>query len=276
MVEGIYRVIGLEREKERQQAFFKQAYAKRFTLYAAIDAKCAQGLIQDTFNFTQAQARYDRQLTLVEAACTMSHQAVWRELASHPTATYAVICEDDAFFSSDMAVLEALLPEFFGSTKKKDIGILIFGESNTHSFNGVLKYKLGFPMQWNPLTKKGLSNTVYKIGRLSTNYLCGTVGYVISKDWAKVLCDIEPSWLADDFQVIKEAGEAKCHRTLDVFHIRPRLVIENAVCKSGLELERRQEQIKGWGPRKHSWGSVIYIAMKSISLYWWRRYTSSK
>lgn len=174
------------------------------------------------------------------------------------------------------AFIVPVLVEFFGPTKKKDIGILIFGESNTQSVNGVLKYKLGFPMQWKPFKKKGPSTMMYEIGRLSSNYLCGTVGYVISKEWATVLCDIEPSWLADDFQVIKEMGEAMCQKRLDIFHIRPRLVIENAACQSGLEQERRQAQIKGWGPRKHSWGAVIYLAIQSICLYWWRRYMSSK
>lgn len=280
MSEGIYRVIGLEREKERQKLFYSQPYAKNFTLFKAIDAKKAAELIADTFNFKKAFDRYARQLTAGEAACTMSHQAVWRELAIHPTAQYAVICEDDALFSEDMVVLEEILPKFFcltkGLTKEREVGILIFGESNTPSYNGVLKYKLGFPMQWKAYRKQSPSNTIYKVGRLSANYLCGTVGYVISKDWAQVLCDIEPFWLADDFEVIKAVGEAKSRKRLDILHVRPRLVIENTACLSSLALERRVEQIKGWGPRKHSWGAVLYIALKSISLYWWRKYISSK
>ena len=275
MSEGIYRVIGLERAEERQKVFYSQSYARKFTLFKAIDAQKANDLILNTFNFKKAFERYARQLTVGEAACTMSHQAVWRELASHPTAEYAVICEDDALFSNDIDILEDLIKEYSPKDKQKNIGILIFGESNIGTFNGILKYKLGFPMQLNPFEKIGKSKTTYKIGRLSSDYLCGTVGYIISKEWAQVLCNIEPAWLADDFPTIKVLGEGLYCKKLDIFHVRPRLVIENSNCLSSLAEGRREEQIKGWGPKKYSFTQLILIAMSSIFFYCWRKYKAS-
>ncbi|AWX15114.1 hypothetical protein CEP48_02575 [Mergibacter septicus] len=226
-------VLSLERDLLRRKKFFQQKFANTFEVFTAIDAKSQLGkeYILKHFDFNLAKKLYKREITLGEAACTLSHLAMYRYFLQSSLEEYLIICEDDALFSNDFAFIEKIIQE------QKGFDVVLFGESKVKNFNGNWKYKLIYPLQLFP-QKIGK----YKLGKLYYNYTAGTVGYVISRKLIETLLGVDSVyWLADDFQTIINKVKTE-QKNFSVGYLFPKLVIENLDIISNLEDERVIEQ----------------------------------
>ncbi|MFC0308275.1 glycosyltransferase family 25 protein [Gallibacterium trehalosifermentans] len=247
-------VLSLASAKERREKFFSQKHAKDFKVYNAINGKLEKNFIEENFDFSKAETLYQRKISLGEAACTLSHLAIWKEIIKDDEIKFSIICEDDAVFSESYPILEKILSDWFESGRINDVAFIIFGESKIPTFNRKIRHRIGYPMQFFAQKYKlnqnySCSSSVY-VGEISKNYTCGTVGYVVSSQFiknlmAKMIND-KPFWLADDFEVIRTLISNNDLLTgANIWHLQPRLVKEDQILVSELEQERKNLQRKG-------------------------------
>ncbi|OBX04309.1 hypothetical protein QV06_06530 [Gallibacterium genomosp. 3] len=270
-------VLSLDSATKRRELFFSQEYAKSFLIHTAIDAKKNEHTLIKQFDFSKAKKLYNRTLSLGEAACTLSHINIWRKLAEDEVAKFAIICEDDALFSDNYFILFNIIEDWIRTNRINDIGFIIFGESKVKSYKGKLKYRIGYPMQFYPKIYKitDNQNRINKIcvGELAKNYMCGTVGYIISNLCAKELIKYDkPYWLADDFEEIKRIIEDQTRKEIGIWHIYPRLVRERNNIVSTLEIERKKEQKNSWGFFKYKVWTYIKFLLKCPLIYFFLRW----
>lgn len=222
-------VLSLKRDDKRREKFFQQEFAKSFHTFNAIDAKstASKKFITDNFNFEQAKNTYYRDITLGEAACTLSHIIMYHFFIEYTQEEYLIVCEDDAVFSQDYPILESIL------NSQTEFDVILFGESKVASYEQDWNYKL-----------IGVNSQIdnYKLGRLLFDYTAGTVGYVINRRLVTaILKQHSIFWLADDFQIIVDQCNTLTER-FKIGYLYPKLVIEDPSIQSNLEAERIVEQ----------------------------------
>ena len=81
----------------------------------------------EVFNPTKFEQHYGRNVTKGEIGCTLSHLAVYRQIVEDQNVMendYALVCEDDALFNSNLSPKTIAL-----LTEKCDADIVLIGQS---------------------------------------------------------------------------------------------------------------------------------------------------
>ncbi|AWX14829.1 hypothetical protein CEP48_00945 [Mergibacter septicus] len=224
-------VLSLKRDEERREKFFQQPDAKSFHVFYAIDAKTEKGkeCILNYFDFEQAKQLYYREITLGEAACTLSHLLMYRYFLEYSQEDYLIVCEDDAVFSPDYPILHQIIQQ------QSEFDIILFGESKTNCYQKAWDYPFIQPIQ---------QIDRYKLGQLHFDYTAGTVGYVVSRRFIEnILKQNFVYWLADDFQIMIDKITTEKEK-FNLGYLYPKLVLEDPENRSNLEQERLLAQKK--------------------------------
>lgn len=230
-----YRVLSLEKDKERRALFFAQDQSKYFEVFSAINKD--DPVVDQRFDIEKGNASYwNKRFSRGEIACTLSHLAMYKEFVNNSDAQWLVICEDDAVLSPDFEILPEILSQNYDG-----FDCYIFNAYKGEDFNAsgrqVAALTIEHPMQYFPHRYGRFS-----IGRIYRNYHCMTVGYAINRRMAtRILAYYAKNkayWVADDFRTLLEVAGYQ-HNA--IAHIQPRLVKEDPRAVSNLEQERNIE-----------------------------------
>ena len=96
----------------------------------------------EVFNPTKFEQHYGRNVTKGEIGCTLSHLAVYRQIVEDQNVTendYALVCEDDALFNSNLSPKTIAL-----LTEKCDADIVLIGQSKIAEFDDV-ELEINYP-----------------------------------------------------------------------------------------------------------------------------------
>ena len=156
--------------------------------------------------------------------------ASYRQIVEDQNVTendYALVCEDDALFNSNLSPKTIAL-----LTEKCDADIVLIGQSKIAEFDDV-ELEINYPTTFSFLRQTIGDVTVaypYK------SYFAGTVAYLIKKSAARAfLKQVEqekPFWLADDFLLFETQFQINNNV------VRPLVAIENPQLVSNLEAIR--------------------------------------
>ena len=224
-------LISLDKDVQRRELFFAQPDTADFVVFSAINTMQKEwDDLAEVFNPTKFEQHYGRNVTKGEIGCTLSHLAVYRQIVEDQNVMendYALVCEDDALFNSNLSPKTIAL-----LTEKCDADIVLIGQSKIAEFDDV-ELEINYPTTFSFLRQTVGDVTVdypYK------SYFAGTVAYLIKKSAAraflKQLEQEKPFWLADDFLLF----ETKFQINNNV--VRPLVAIENPQLVSNLEAIR--------------------------------------
>ena len=224
-------LISLDKDIQRRELFFAQPDTADFVVFSAINTMQKEwDELAEVFNPTKFEQHYGRNVTKGEIGCTLSHLAVYRQIVEDQNVMendYALVCEDDALFNSNLSPKTIAL-----LTEKCDADIVLIGQSKIAEFDDV-ELEINYPTTFSFLRQTVGDVTVaypYK------SYFAGTVSYIIKKSAAraflKQLEQEKPFWLADDFLLF----ETKFQINNNV--VRPLVAIENPQLVSNLEAIR--------------------------------------
>lgn len=163
-----------------------------------------------------------RELSSGEIGCSLSHYFIYKDMVENDIC-YALILEDDA-------ILDKNLKKFIEGDilKSKEWDIVLLGYSKVSKSD---YFKIN---SFNPIGQL-IYNKEIKVGRVSKNTTCGTVGYLISLNGAAKLLKLKVSGntVADNWPYFEKNGGLK------IFHCRPFLVFEDFFnLESSIENER--------------------------------------
>lgn len=224
-------LISLDKDSQRRALFFSQPNTEDFEVFSAINTmQVALNTLAERFDFAQFNQRYHRSVTQGEIGCTLSHLAVYQQIAENPAIddnAYILVCEDDVLFCPNFySELNKLIPNAQGD-------ILLVGQSKITQFNDI-ELEINYPTTFRALQKKAKTDR-YLISYPYKNYFAGTVAYLIKKSAAKKILSQQnplPHWLADDFILFGSKFN------LDIQIVRPLMAIENLELMSNLEAVR--------------------------------------
>lgn len=223
-----YFLLSLKKDSHRREQFYTQKLSKPFQIFYAVDAKEDLATIQEKFDFNKARELYGRNLSNGEAACSLSHLAMYEEFLKTQN-QWLVICEDDALFNPDFENFN--FAELFKAceSKFKYLGIILFGKCKTRDFMPSKS-----EIKKNPMQLFALKNQNVKVGRILRDLTVGSVGYAINRQAASQIIKTtsKPYLLADDFSTLLGNG-------FYVYNVFPHIIIENQDIKSNLEAERK-------------------------------------
>lgn len=227
-------VVSLEKDHQRRELFFSQPDTADFEVFNAINTMVLEDeILQHRFDFSQFKQRYQRNVTKGEIGCTMSHLAIYQQIAEDPTIhqnDYVLICEDDALFAANFQQnLTALCQEI--TAKHVNADMILVGQSKIPHFND-RELQINYPTTFKRW-QKPIGNTGYCYAYPYKNYFAGTVAYLIKKSAVTPILNAlnqgKPFWLADDFILYEQQFK------LDILVVRPLMVIENPTLTSNLE-----------------------------------------
>ena len=224
-------LISLDKDIQRRELFFAQPDTADFAVFSAINTMQKEWEeLAEVFNTTKFEQHYGRNVTKGEIGCTLSHLAVYRQIVEDQNVTkndYALVCEDDALFNSNLSPKTIAL-----LTEKCDADIVLIGQSKIAEFDDV-ELEINYPTTFSFLRQTIGDVTVahpYK------SYFAGTVAYLIKKSAAraflKQLEQEKPFWLADDFLLFETQFQINNNV------VRPLVAIENPQLVSNLEAIR--------------------------------------
>lgn len=208
----IIKVISLKKSIDRREYIFKQL-SKLDLLYSfedAIELSSWSDELLDAYSKKMFELRYNRSPSLGEIGCSLSHDLARKKFLQMNNQEMLMVLEDDAKFMCTKNELFSAVKVF----KKSKFDILILGYSKCDDY-----YEKHTNII-NPI------HTIEKIGRISIGprYLhstSGAVGYIIKKNSAKIMSNIEPqSILADDWAYFAKLG-------LKIVHTNPMIVKED-------------------------------------------------
>ncbi|AIL33175.1 glycosyltransferase family 25 protein [Basilea psittacipulmonis] len=233
-----YKLLSLKKDVERRNMFFSQPHAELFEVFDAIEA--GQNEVDALFDLEKSSDFYHQvygrtnNISRGEAACALSHVAMYRLFLNQSDADYLVVCEDDAILSENFLDLTAIIKHC-----GQGFELFFINSYKAEPFDPDVKEmyleKIANPMQFFP--KKYRS---YRVGRIYRNFMNMTVGYVISRHLAKQIVQWVDAgnkvyWLADDFRLqLSLLG----YRKNVIAHVRPALVRENQALVSNLQHQR--------------------------------------
>ena len=224
-------LISLDKDVQRRELFFAQPDTVDFVVFSAINTMQKEwDDLAEVFNPTKFEQHYGRNVTKGEIGCTLSHLAVYRQIVEDQNVMendYALVCEDDALFNSNLSPKTIAL-----LTEKCDAGIVLIGQSKIAEFDDV-ELEINYPTTFSFLRQTVGDVTVaypYK------SYFAATVAYLIKKSAAraflKQLEQEKPFWLADDFLLFETQFQINNNV------VRPLVAIENPQLVSNLEAIR--------------------------------------
>lgn len=235
-------LISLEKDSHRRELFFSQPNTQDFIVFSAFNTMNEdQDSLNKRFDLGKFQQKYGRVVTRGEVGCTLSHLAVYQQIADNTDLAdqdICLICEDDVLFNQDFnSILQSILSEY------NSADILLVGQSKIASFNDK-ELEITYPTTFNFLQTKRVKSG-FSVCYPYKNYYAGTVAYLIKKSAAKRFLAQQneltlPYWLADDFILFEnEFG-------LDIQIVRPLMAIENPALNSNLEAIRGSEKHPLW------------------------------
>ena len=224
-------LISLDKDVQRRELFFAQPDTADFVVFSAINTMQKEwDELAEVFNPTKFEQHYGRNVTKGEIGCTLSHLAVYRQIVEDQNVTendYALVCEDDALFNSNLSPKTIAL-----LTEKCDADIVLIGQSKIAEFDDV-ELEINYPTTFSFLRQTIGDVTVaypYK------SYFAVTVAYLIKKSAAraflKQLEQEKPFWLADEFLLFETQFQINNNV------VRPLVAIENPQLVSNLEAIR--------------------------------------
>lgn len=226
-------LISLAKDTQRRELFFSQPDSIGFEAFSAINTMDQDWeALATQFDLKAFEQHYGRQVTKGEIGCTLSHLAVYQQIAEDANLAedaYVLICEDDAYFNKNFAKSTALLAQ------QCDSAIVLVGQSKILYFNDI-ELEINYPTTFG-IFRHSLAGTKFKYAFPYKSYFAGTVGYLIKKSAAKIFLQQvaqfgKPFWLADDFLLFETQF------SLQNKVVRPLLVIENPTLTSNLEAIR--------------------------------------
>ncbi|HIF9471054.1 TPA: glycosyltransferase family 25 protein [Photobacterium damselae] len=173
-----------------------------FNAYDARDKSDEQ--LSKVFDINKFALRYKRKPAKGEIGCTLSHFYIWEKIAKSKSENW-VILEDDAILSRCFIGLKKI--------EKFPDGITSIGFSKISYIKGFFLF-FKYPLYNISLCKKFLC------GEMKSHSFRGTVGYILNKNTAKKLSNIDdkyPCFLADDFDYIKNVVKTRVLRPLLVY-----------------------------------------------------------
>ena len=191
-------LISLDKDVQRRELFFAQPDTADFVVFSAINTMQKEwNELAEVFNPTKFEQHYGRNVTKGEIGCTLSHLAVYRQIVEDQNVTendYALVCEDDALFNSNLSPKTIAL-----LTEKCDADIVLIGQSKIAEFDDV-ELEINYPTTFSFLRQTSGDVTVaypYK------SYFAGTVASNQKNQWhvhfETTRTKKKPFWLADDF-----------------------------------------------------------------------------
>ncbi len=208
----IIKVISLKKSIDRREYIFKQLL-KLDLLYSfedAIELSSWSDELLDAYSKKMFELRYNRSPSLGEIGCSISHDVARKKFLQMSNQKTLMVLEDDAKFMCTKKELFSAIKVF----KKSKFDILILGYAKCDDY-----YE----------KHTNIINPVYsieRVGRISIGprYLhstSGAVGYIIKKNSAKIMSNIQPqSVLADDWRYFSKLG-------LKIAHTNPMIVRED-------------------------------------------------
>lgn len=250
-------LISLDKDQHRRELFFAQPDTQDFKLFSAINTMNASAETLDKrFDSSHFLQYYARPVTKGEIGCSLSHLAVYQQIAddSHiHNDEYCLICEDDAFFHHDFQQnMDKLL------SQNPSADMILVGQSKIPDFNHI-ELEINYPTTFSFLQHK-IRDCDFVICYPYKNYFAGTVAYLIKKSAAKILLDKvidhhKCYWLADDFILFgNQFG-------LDIQIVRPLMAIENITLNSNLATNRG-EVANNWLKKLLKYPFKKYLAVK--------------
>ncbi|MDU5695756.1 MAG: glycosyltransferase family 25 protein [Haemophilus parainfluenzae] len=122
------------KDVQRRELFFAQPDTVDFVVFSAINTMQKEwDDLAEVFNPTKFEQHYGRNVTKGEIGCTLSHLAVYRQIVEDQNVMendYALVCEDDALFNSNLSPKTIAL-----LTEKCDAGIVLIGQSKIAEFD---------------------------------------------------------------------------------------------------------------------------------------------
>ena len=136
-------LISLDKDVQRRELFFAQPDTADFVVFSAINTMQKEwDELAEVFNPTKFEQHYGRNVTKGEIGCTLSHLAVYRQIVEDQNVTendYALVCEDDALFNSNLSPKTIAL-----LTEKCDADIVLIGQSKIAEFDDV-ELEINYP-----------------------------------------------------------------------------------------------------------------------------------
>ena len=172
-------LISLDKDVQRRELFFAQPDTADFVVFSAINTMQKSGMnwqkysIQQNLNSIMDATSQKAKLVVHKSL------AVYRQIVEDQNVTendYALVCEDDALFNSNLSPKTIAL-----LTEKCDADIVLIGQSKIAEFNNV-ELEINYPTTFSFLRQTIGDVTVaypYK------SYFAGTVAYLIKKSAAR-------------------------------------------------------------------------------------------
>ena len=100
-------LISLDKDVQRRELFLLNQIQQIFVVFSAINTMQKEwDELAEVFNSAEFEQHYGRNVTKGEIGCTLSHLAVYRQNVEDQNVTendYALVCEDDALFNSNLS-----------------------------------------------------------------------------------------------------------------------------------------------------------------------------
>lgn len=175
------------------------------------------------YNSLKARSIYNRDLTLGELGCALSHQFVYKMLLEDVCCNYLIL-EDDAILNNNIVDLLNNI-DFIGG--EWDVILLGYSKVSPSYYK-----KLNLI---HPIGKSIYKFNKFSLGEVFKNSTCGTVAYLINKSGAEKLINYNKEIynLADDWFYFDR------YKLIKILHCRPFLVFEDYInFESSIEKER--------------------------------------
>lgn len=213
------KVIIISLKGSKSRGIISRQLIKQQVSYSFFDAIKPESVNMTGFNNYLAEKKYQRKLKTGEVGCTLSHKKVMEEflISNKSNGSWLVVLEDDALLESSFHSLVQNLER----ENKKSPSVYLLGHSKTR------KKDLWLQRAKQPL--KEIHNfSGCEFGRNDRINFCGTVGYIININGAKLLANqSEAFYLADDWVYQKNNG-------LEIYHPVYPLIYEDLESESSI------------------------------------------
>lgn len=248
-------VISLENQKERRRQIADQLHqlGLEFEFFDAINMVNNSELILSSIDNQKSKSYIGREMSNVEAACSLSHRSVAEKFLS-TNEEICLVLEDDA--EIDHGILK-LINHLKMVEKSFDVILLGYCKLKKELYDKFYKRE--------PIYNVKFRVDEFEIGKVGKNWTSGAVGYFLTKSGANKVIDFhnEIYTLADQWNIFERDYD------LNIYHCRPLVVHEKFLSlKSSLEEERSAKIRIKKSHLKDYFNVSIKIFLININLYY--------
>lgn len=200
-----------------------------FEVFQGFDGRSTEEIeFERYFNVQKFYKRWNYKPGRGEMACAISHHSIYRKIVASKD-SFALILEDD-FQLNDELGFQEFINNFDNEINYKNFDILVVGYSRfTHK-------NLKIFNMTNPYVGKAIRYLDWFLRSRRSQTCCGTVGYIISRDYAKrYLESNQTPWFVADQWDEHEALGAK------ILHLDPPIIWETLGNPDGLITKDREK-----------------------------------